>query len=379
MKVRLAILAALGIYVLALVGVALAPRAAQGESTPTTQPSAATSPPAQLMLGFALNLHHTDNIDAYLQAVDEISALGFNTVELLTPMFQANGASESMRIVVGPGKSPARKDIVKVLKYARAKGLTTVLMPMVLFENPRGNEWRGKIQPEHWDRWWAAYQKNIDYFLDIANESDVSVFSVGSELLSTEKQLDRWETLIAQARHRFKGRLSYSTNWDHYQKPTFWKHLDMIGISCYWDMTRGAKENPPSDQSLALRWEGVRKEVLAFAEAQGKPVFFTEIGYPSLPWGLKDPWNYVASDSEKSDAAVQARGYQAFLAAWDDLLRTSPNPQRFTGVCFYKWDVYMSGGPTDTGYGIRGKPAYDLVKRWLQTRLAQAPAVPHTP
>src|SRR5205823_4640957 len=133
------------------------------------------------------------NINAYLTAIDEIAAMGFNTVEVLTPMFQDNGASESMRVSVGPGRSPERKDLVKVLRHAREKGLTTVLMPLVLFENPRGNEWRGKIQPEKWDNWWKSYRKNIDYFLDIANEADASVFSIGSELLSTEKQLDRWE------------------------------------------------------------------------------------------------------------------------------------------------------------------------------------------
>jgi hypothetical protein len=325
------------------------------------------------MVGFALNLHHTEDPKAFLQAIDQIVELGGNTVEILTPCFQEHGASEDIRVIVGPGRSPKRDHLVQVLKHARSRGLTTVLMPLVLLENPRGNEWRGKIQPEKWDNWWKAYRKNLDYFLDIANEADVSVFSVGSELLSTEKQLDRWEPLIAHAREKFKGRLSYSTNWDHYQKPAFWQKLDMIGISCYWDMTKGAKKDPPEDEALAKRWASVRGEVLAFADAQGKPVFLTEIGYPSLPWGLKDPWNYVNSDEAKPDAAVQARGYRAFLKAWDDLLHTAPNPRRFTGVCFYEWDVYMNGGPDDTGYGIRGKPAYNLVKQWLQTRLAQAP------
>jgi len=55
----------------------------------------------------------------------------------------------------------------------------------------------------------------------------------------------------------------------------------MIGISCYWDMTKGAKKDPPDDEALAKRWAGVREEVLSFAEAQGKPVFLTEIGYPA--------------------------------------------------------------------------------------------------
>ena len=143
----------------------------------------------------------------------------------------------------------------------------------------------------------------------------------------------------------------------------------MIGISCYWDMTKGAKNAPPSAEDLAERWRTIRRGILDFAAAEGRPVFLTEIGYPSLPWGLKDPWNYVNSEEATADAAVQARGYAAFLAAWDDLLVSTPDRTRFAGVVFYEWDVYASGGDKDdTGYGIRGKPAHALVKRWLSER-----------
>jgi hypothetical protein len=298
--------------------------------------------------------------------------MGFNTVEVLTPTFQTDGAAEQIKVIVGPGRSPRREDLVRVLKHAHERGLTTVLMPLVLFESPRGNEWRGKIQPERWDNWWAGYRRNMDYFLDIANEAEVSVFSVGSELLSTEKQADRWDPFIKHVRKRFKGRLSYSTNWDHFQVPAFWKQLDMIGISCYWDMTKLAKSDPPETEALAQRWSQIRKDVLDFAATQQKPVFLTEIGYPSLPWGLKDPWNYVNTKDATSTPEVQERGYKAFLAAWDDLLLHKPEPGRFAGVCFYEWDVYQSGGPTDTGYGIRGKPTHDLLRNWLQTKEARA-------
>ena len=51
--------------------------------------------------------------------------------------------------------------------------------------------------------------------------------------------------------------------------------------------------------------------------------------------------------------------------AWDDLLVEDPDPSRFTGLCFYEWDVYASGGPDDTGYGVRGKPAHELLKEWF--------------
>lgn len=367
MKLRWLLLLALSFYGLALAGMAIAPRQAAGETARSTAPAA-----APLMIGFALNFHHTEQVDLYLRAIDQVAQMGFNTIEILTPTFQTDGAAEHIHVIVAPGRSPRREDLVRVLRYAHQRGLTTVLMPLVLFENPRGNEWRGKIQPERWDAWWASYRKNMDYFLDIANEADVSVFSVGSELLSTEKQTDRWESFIKYGRKRFKGRLSYSTNWDHYQTPAFWNRLDMIGISCYWDMTKLAKNDPPEPEALAERWKQIRQQVLDFAAAQGKPAFLTEIGYPSLPWGLKDPWNYVNTKDALSTPQVQEQGYKAFLKAWEDLLIRKPDPAQFTGVCFYEWDVYQSGGPNDTGYGIRGKPTYDLLKNWLQDQVAQA-------
>jgi hypothetical protein len=376
---RWLIVTALAVYVLSVVGLAIAPaepkKARNAKSAPPAAPSASTQPPAQLMVGFALNFHHTEDPKAFIQAIDQIVELGGNTVEVLTPCFQEHGASEDIRVVVGPGRSPKREHLVQVLKHARSRGLTTVLMPLVLFENPRGNEWRGKIQPERWDNWWKAYRRNFEYFLDLAIECDVSVLSVGSELLSTEKQTDRWEEHIAYVRSRFPGRLSYSTNWDHYHTPTFWSKLDMIGISCYWDMTKLATKKPPEGpepEALAKRWEQIQGQVLAFGQTQGKPIFLTEIGYPSLPWGLKDPWNYVNSDNIKSDERPQLLGYQAFLSAWDDLLVESPKTSRFTGVCFYEWDVYNAGGPSDTGYGVRGKPTYDLLKQFFARQHAAA-------
>ena len=366
---------------LALLGALLAPPTA-----PTPNSSAMLSAHdtgqsdtcARQLAGFALNVHHSDNHQTFLDAIDELAGLGFNSLEVTTPCFQTNGASDDIRVVVGPGRSPSRAHLRHVLRHARHRGLTTLLMPIVLFTQPRGNEWRGKIQPEDWSGWWESYRCMIDDFLDIAVETDVEIFCVGSELLSTERQSDRWRKLIAHVRQRFKGRLLYSTNWDHYQVPLFWDDLDMIGINGYWDLTAGSGTDEPSPEHLSQRWRKVRADVLAFAGWRDRPILFTEIGYPSLPWALKDPWNYVpGTDQIQADAVSQARGYAAFLSAWDGLLHppqsvpTAQGPmgdRRLEGVFFYEWDVYHKGGPRDTGYGVRGKPALDVLKTWLHYR-----------
>ncbi|MCE9591334.1 MAG: hypothetical protein K8S99_12510 [Planctomycetes bacterium] len=366
---------ALSVYLISIIGAACAPvppreapitrqtQRAEGDAQTQRSPHALPTP----IIGFAINLHHTDRVDIFLRAIDRLVALGCNSIEVLTPAFQENGASSEIRIDVRPGRSPSRQQLVAVLDYAHEKGLTVKLMPTVLLANPRGNEWRGKIQPERWEPWWRSYREVMDYFIGVAIETHVDVFSVGSELLSTEKQSDQWEPLIDHVRSRFNGKLSYSTNWDHYQTPTFWRKLDLIGINGYWNLTTLGADGQADDEQLAARWTQIRDQVLGFSRAMGRPVLLTEIGYPSLSWGLKDPWNYVGSGATP-DAEPQRRGYRAFLAAWDDLLRLSPQPEQLAGVFFFKWDPYYNGGPDDTGYGVLGKPALPVLEQWMKSR-----------
>ncbi len=364
------LIAAFALYTLSLLGVVFVTDHPHRQPlySPTTDQRAQRSAVPLPLRGFAISLHHTDQFPLYLQAVDEIAALGFDSLEVATPAFQTDGASQQIRIETGPGRGPQRGQLVTLLKHAKTRGLTTSLMPQVLFTQPRGNEWRGKIHPHNWAPWWESYREMIGYFLDVAIEADVDIFCVGSELLSTERQTDRWVELIAEVRQGFRGLLTYSTNWDHYHVPTLWRHLDLIGISGYWDMTKGVTHDPPTPEDLAARWSQIRTKLLNFAIAQNRPILFTEIGYPTLPWAIKDPWNYVNSDNTLPDPHAQAAGYAAFLAAWEDLLIHQPNPAVAAGVFFFEWDPYHQGGPGDSGYGVRGKPAFDLLRQWLVKR-----------
>ncbi len=364
---RSLVIAALLVYGISILGAIIAPRPVSGDPTPT-RPTPRQGPPPQWPLrGFAISLHHTNRLDLYLASIDEIAKLGFNCLEVATPAFQTHGASAQIQLVTGPGRGPTRQQLVTLLQHAHDRGLTTALMPQILFTDPRGNEWRGKIHPPQWGPWWESYARVTDYFLDVANEADVDIYCVGSELLSTERQADRWDGLIDHVRSRFKGWLTYSTNWDHYHVPTIWRRLDMIGVSGYWDLTEQAQHDPPTHDELRHRWQGIRQQLLAFAQDQGRPILFTEIGYPSLTWALKDPWNYVPPDpSTPPDPQAQALGYEAFLNAWGDLLVDRPQPQQLVGVFFYAWDPYRQGGPGDYGYGVRGKPALQRLRQWLE-------------
>jgi hypothetical protein len=382
-----------GTFLLALIGAAIANHASGlGEHAPRVSVKALANevtgpgpdahatdiPPHSQLIGMALNLYHTDQLDLYHDALEQMSQSGFNAVQIVTPIFQVDGGAQEVRLEHGRGRGPSMDDIASLLSHAKQLGMATMLMPQISFTHPRGNEWRGKLQPEHWAPWWQSYHKTIDLFLDIAIENEVDVFVVGCELLTTHKPEHeaRWRELIAHCRGRFAGQLTYSTTWDTYHKVAYWDSLDAVGVSAYWDITTLAEDRDhPTSEDLRRRWVEIKHRLLAYAQAQARPVLLTEVGYPSLPWALKDPWNYINSDLVEPDHEAQAKGYAAFIAAWSDTIiptppadlgnSGTPDISHALGVFFHKWDPYHQGGPDDTGYGLIGKPAYRDMADWL--------------
>ncbi len=359
-------------------------KAAPLDNTPDNE-----DPGRKQLIGAAINLYHTDRLGLYHDALEQMSLAGFNAVQIVTPVFQVDGSGEGVGLEHGPGRGPSMDDIASLLSHAKRLGMTTMLMPQINFTTPRGNEWRGKLQPEHWAPWWQSYTQVIDLFLDTAIENNVDFFVVGCELLTTHKpeHEERWRELIAHCRDRFAGQLTYSTTWDTYHKVTFWDQLDGVGVSGYWDITTLAQDSDhPTADELKRRWVEIKHRLLTYANTQGKPVLLTEVGYPSLPWALKKPWNYINNDHVAPDHKAQAKGYAAFISAWADTIKppatassgeTTLGDPLSMGVFFHKWDPYNSGGPRDDGYGVAGKPAYQHLAGWLHS--TAKPVTPSTP
>ena len=336
-----------------------------GPTPPTTSPRLLREMP---VLGIGINAHHISDLPLYLQSVDAIAEVGANTLLLVTPMFQDKVDSSEIRI--NPQKCPTREQLTAILNRARGHGLQTVLLPIVLIEFPGEKDWRGTLRPDDLDAWWASYERFVDYYLDIAVATGVDVFSVGSELNTTENQLDRWRQIIDRVRRRFDGRVTYTANWDRYQAVTFWSMVDFISVSSYFELSR---DDPAASVSrLTAAWSAERIRLLRFARGQDKSILIMELGYPSVPWAAAHPWNYVAKDNTETDHEAQARCYRAFFEAWSDTL-VRPDTPALGFNCYY-WDPYHRGGAEDTGYGIRGKPALGLIRQgFARIRQATAP------
>ncbi len=259
---------------------------------------------------------------------------------------------------------PRATDIERILKHAKDKGFYTILMPIVLLDHPGAKEWRGVIepgagQPSDWDTWFDSYILYIRTAAELARKADVDLFCVGSELLSTESKRAQWLRTIAEIRKVFPGKLTYSANWDHYDRahggPTFWDQLDYIGMNNYNEL---AKENGVPVAQLDENWKPIKRDILKFVAEEKKPFLFTEVGWHNLDNTLSEPWNYVADGH--IDLEEQKHAYQSFVDTWGNV-----GTDQFIGALIWEWLPGCNGAKTKGSYSLQGTPALEVVKKWM--------------
>ena len=304
----------------------------------------------------AVQLHGgTDVYEKYHHLIPEIAGLGADTVLFVVHGWQEHAGTLDLHI--DPRKTADPKELGKLCDLAKANGLRVILMPVVLLEDPRNNEWRGKIVPANheWDEWFKRYNTFIQHFTAVAEKYHVDVLMVGSELVKTEGYTDRWRRIIKEVRQNYRGKLGYSANWDHYQtnKIGFWKDLDYVGMTTYYELAKG--KNPPRSE-VDDSWKAIKKEILAFQREVKKPIIFTEVGWCSQEGAAHEGWNYYASQ-KATDAGMleQSMLYESFIDTW------SREPA-IGGIIWWEWDV-TAGGPTDFNYTPRGKPAEAIIRQ----------------
>lgn len=227
------------------------------------------------------------------------------------------------------------------------------MFPIVWVEERAEGAWRGTLRPRSVDRWWSAYERFIDHYAAIAAANQASWLSVGSELGTTELWQQRWYHLIGRVRRRFGGKLIYSANWDHFRHVSFWRRLDAFGVNGYTSLSR---DRDASEAVMVKRWRAIAADLRAEAAKRSMPLVMTEVGYLSRDGAAVDPWDY--GRSARVDLEEQRRAYAAFARAW---IRGGG----LAGVFFWTWDSETGGGPSDTSYTPRGKPAAAVVRRFF--------------
>src|SRR5947209_6036350 len=103
-----------------------------------------------------IQIQRVDWIPEYKKVMDKIADTGADTVLLVIDTRQENG--KSSRIYLDYRMTPTVDQLGDLIDYAKKKELRVILMPIVLLDNAEGNDWRGTLHPDDWDKWWDSYR-----------------------------------------------------------------------------------------------------------------------------------------------------------------------------------------------------------------------------
>ena len=299
--------------------------------------------------GFSLGLYSRRDDYDYSPFLREMKSIGCRHVLLVTPWFMDH--FDSCKIQPKSKRTTSLPMVHRVVKQAKALGLSVGLMPIVLLWKPGKDHWRGNIAPKEEADWFRSYQEFIAAFADLAEDAEADLLMIGSEFSSLEQKSGRWRAVAQEARKRFRGRLSYSANWDHVDAIDWWSEVDLIGMTGYHSLT---DKNEPTVEELCAGWKKIRQDLLKVLDSRNKPYFFSEIGYASLDGINKNPWDYVSPDTVDLDE--QKDCYEAYFRTW------AKAPANFRGAFFYNW--WRNRDDDDQRqYTIYGKPAEELIRR----------------
>jgi hypothetical protein len=352
MKVRYLVLIAVGLYATVVGCVMWSPGGTQ-TTGPEKHFRLTAVPPGLPYRGIVLQLQAINDLPAYEKAVDSIADTGADTIFLVTSARQENGTSSE--IFMDYRMTPTPEKLGELIDYCKQRKMKVALMPVVLLDHPRNNEWRGKIDPaEHWNSWFDSYREMIDSFAATAALHDVDLFVVGSELVSSETQKDEWTKTIQSVRAIYKGNITYSANWDHYANIPFWDQLDLIGINCYYTLGKDRNVTVPE---IDKNWEPIHQQLDDFVASKGKPLIFLEVGWCSVTNAADEPWDYTKDDLQVDDE-LQKRLYQAYFDTWY-------GDPHLGGFMIWEWPP---GPPAPKGYTPQGKPAEAVLRAQFEKK-----------
>lgn len=255
------------------------------------------------------------------------------------------------------GESP--DGIRETVRLAHEAGIKVMIKPQVWIP---GN-WTGTLDfpsDSAWTAWEQSYERYILRFARLADSLNVELFCIGTEFRNAiEKRPDFWFGLIKKVRAEYPGKLTYSSNWDDWDKAPFWDQLDYIGLGGYFPLVDAAL---PEVEQLKTAWKPIRDRLKDFSQKHHKQVLFTECGYLSVDGCGWRNWELEKNiKSRNINEQAQANCLEAMLATFQP-------EDWWAGSFLWKWFPNMRGheGYPERDYTPQGKLAEQVLQRWYK-------------
>ena len=247
--------------------------------------------------------------------------------------------------------------IIENIKLAKDQGMKIFLKPQIYIPG----SWPGALDftEEDWKTWESNYREFIEFYIDIAEQYEVDMFCIGTEFkISEQKRAFFWKSLIQEIRCDYSGLLTYSSNWDSYEKVGFWDDLDFIGISSYFPIC--TKSNP-KNKDFDKAWKSKILDLEKYSKEKNRKILFTEYGYLSVEGCAGKTW-----ELEKQVHQLEVN-QEAQAKAFDALFRNLWDRNFWAGGFIWKWFPNDQGheGYISKDYTPKDKLAEQVLKFWF--------------
>lgn len=244
----------------------------------------------------------------------------------------------------------------ETVRLAHASGIKVMMKPQVYIPG----SWTGALDfptGDEWSKWESDYEKYILRMAGLADSLSVDLFCIGTEFnTAITKRPEYWTGLIRKIRQTYRGQLTYSANWDDWQRVPFWHALDYIGLGGYFPLVDAPT---PDVAALKAAWQPIRQRLQAFSQQQDRPVLFTEFGYLSVDGCGWRNWELEKGIEQRPiNEQAQANCIEA-------MLDTFQPESWWAGGFLWKWFPNMRGheGYPERDYTPQGKVGEEVLKK----------------
>ncbi len=286
--------------------------------------------------------------------IDRLLDVNANSVALMPYAFMKDSGNPQLIFNIERQWFGERVEgVEQAIFLLKQRNLNIMLKPHIWIRNGQFTGDLNFSSEQDWEDFERSYRKYILLYAEVAEKYDLEIFCIGTELYEFVFQRPQfWQSLIQEVKRKYRGKLVYAENWDKANKTEIWKELDYIGIDAYFPLNGQA--SPGKDQIKAgwLRHKHMLEEL---SSSFNKPVLFTEYGYRSRDYALKEPWNSERGNSVINQQ-IQARALEVIYEEfWKE--------KWFHGGFLWKWHQQKSAGGMDNDrFTPQNKPAEHVIK-----------------